>query len=105
MQTIQTDPEAAWIFITDQLNTHQSQTLVPLVAAQCDIQQDLGTQGKSGYLATMARRAAFLSDASHRIRFVSTPRHSSWFNQMEICFSIEVARSSLTFRWADRAQG
>ena len=23
-QTIQTDPEAAWIFITDQLNTHQS---------------------------------------------------------------------------------
>ncbi len=23
-QTIQTDPQAAWIFITDQLNTHQS---------------------------------------------------------------------------------
>jgi len=41
-QTIQTDPEAAWIFITDQLNTHQSETLVRLVAAQGGIQEDLG---------------------------------------------------------------
>jgi hypothetical protein len=31
-ETIQTDPEAGWIFITDQLNTHQSETLVCLVA-------------------------------------------------------------------------
>jgi hypothetical protein len=74
MQTIQTDLEAAWIFITDQLNTHQSETLVRLVAAQCDIQEDLGTKGKSGYLSTMATRTAFLSDPSHRIRFVYT-RH------------------------------
>jgi hypothetical protein len=43
MQTLQTDPQAAWIFITDQLNTHQSETLVRLVAAQCDIQEDLGS--------------------------------------------------------------
>ena len=92
MQTIQTDPEAAWIFITDQLNTHQSETLVRLVAAQCDIQEDLGTKGKSGYLATMATRAAFLSDPSHRMRFVYTPRHSSWLNQIEIWFSILVRR-------------
>src|SRR5437667_11848827 len=41
-QTIQTHPQAAWIFITDQLNTHQSETLVRLVAAQCGIQEDLG---------------------------------------------------------------
>jgi len=27
-QTIATDPEAPWIFIVDQLNTHQSETLV-----------------------------------------------------------------------------
>jgi len=92
MQTIQTDPEAAWIFITDQLNTHQSETLVRLVAAQCDIQEDLGAKGKSGHLATMATRAAFLSDPSHRIRFVYTPRHSSWLNQIEIWFSILVRR-------------
>ena len=92
MQTIQTNPEADWIFITDQLNTHQSETLVRLVAAQCDIQENLGTKGKSGHLATMATRAAFLSDPSHRIRFVYTPKHSSWLNQIEIWFSIFVRR-------------
>src|SRR2546430_508393 len=53
-QTLQTDPEAAWIFITDQLNTHQSETLVRLVAAQCGIQEDLGIKGKRGHLASMS---------------------------------------------------
>ena len=67
-QTIQTDPPAAWIFITDQLNTHQSETLVRLVAVQCGIQEDLGIKGTSGYLASMSTRAAFLSDPAHRIR-------------------------------------
>jgi len=91
-QTIQTDPQAAWIFITDQLNTHQSETLVRLVAEQCAIQGDLGIKGKSGHLASMSTRAAFLSGLSHRIRFVYTPRHSSWLNQIEIWFSILVRR-------------
>jgi DDE superfamily endonuclease len=92
MQTLQTDPQAAWIFITDQLNTHQSETLVRLVAAQCDLQEELGIKGKSGHLARMCTRAAFLSDPSHRIRFVYTPKHSSWLNQIEIWFSILVRR-------------
>src|SRR5260370_934848 len=92
IQTLQTDPHAAWIFITDQLNTHQSETLVRLVAAQCEIQEDLGIKGKSGHLASMSTRAAFLSDLAHRIRFVYTPRHSSWLNQIEIWFSILVRR-------------
>jgi transposase len=91
-QTIQTDPEAGWIFITDQLNTHQSETLVRLVAEQCGIQEDLGLKGKSGHLASMSTRATFLADPSHRIRFVYTPRHSSWLNQIEIWFSILVRR-------------
>jgi hypothetical protein len=72
-QTIQTDPEASWLFVTDQLNTHQSESLVRLVAEHCGIQEELGIKGKSGHLATMSTRAAFLSDPSHRIRFVYTP--------------------------------
>jgi DDE superfamily endonuclease len=98
-QTIQTDPHAAWIFVTDQLNTHQSETLVRLVAAQCEIEEDLGIKGKSGHLASMSTRAAFLSDPSHRIRFVYTPRHSSWLNQIEIWFSILVRRLLARASW------
>ncbi len=99
-QTIQTDPEAVWIFVTDQLNTHQSETLVRLVAEQCAIQEDLGSKGKSGHLASMKSRAAFLSDPSHRLRFVYTPRHSSWLNQIEIWFSILVRRLLARASWA-----
>jgi transposase len=91
-QTIQTDPEAPWLFVTDQLNTHQSETLVRLVAERCGIQEDLDLKGKSGHLASMSTRATFLSDTSHRIRFVYTPKHSSWLNQIEIWFSILVRR-------------
>jgi transposase len=90
--TIATDPEAEWVFLVDQLNTHQSESLVRWVAAQCQIKIDLGEKGERGILQTMATRAAFLSDASHRIRFLYTPKHSSWLNQIEIWFSILVRR-------------
>ena len=36
----------------------------------------------------MATRQVFLSDRSHRIRFVYLPKHTSWLNQIEIVFGI-----------------
>ncbi len=81
--TIETDPEAAWIFIVDQLNTHKSATLVRLVAACCKFDIDEGVKGESGMLESMETRAAFLNDPSHRIRRVYVPKHTSWLNQIE----------------------
>jgi len=91
-QTITTDPEAPWLFVVDQLNTHKSAALVHLVARTCGIAEDLGEKEKRGVLKSMETRAAFLSDASHRIRFLYTPKHTSWLNQIELWFSILVRR-------------
>jgi transposase len=91
-KTIATDPGAEWVFLVDQLNTHQSETLVRLVAEQCQIETDLGEKEARGILKSMATRAAFLSDPEHRVRFLYTPKHSSWLNQIEIWFSILVRR-------------
>ena len=64
----------------DQLNTHKSDSLVRFIAKACGIDGDLGQKGKSGILKSMESRAEFLSDKSHRIRIVYTPKHASWLN-------------------------
>jgi hypothetical protein len=79
-QTVDTDPDAGWIFIVDQLNIHKSESLVRLVAQRCQMEIDLGIKEKSGILQSMSTRAAFLSDFTHRIRFVYIPKHTSWLN-------------------------
>lgn len=84
--TVATDPEAEWVFIVDQLNTHKSAGLVQLIAELCGVDEDLGVKGRSGILQDMDSRAAFLQDADHRIRLVYTPKHCSWLNQVEIWF-------------------
>jgi hypothetical protein len=91
-QTVATDPSGQWIWISDHLNTHVSASLVEWVAQQCGIPFDLGVKGESGILTSMETRAAFLSDPTHRIRFVFTPKHTSWLNQVEIWFGILVRR-------------
>ena len=91
-QTVATDPEAGWVFVVDNLNTHQSESLVVWVAQVCGLGGDLGVKGKSGVLKSQASRAAFLSEKGHRIRLVFTPKHTSWLNQVEMWFSILVRK-------------
>jgi transposase len=86
--TIAQDPQATWVFVADQLNTHKSETLVRLVASLIGHTGDLGVKGDSGVLETRHTRQRFLADPSHRIRFLYTPIHCSWLNQIEIWFSI-----------------
>ena len=86
---IQTDAEAGWVIVVDNLNVHCSEMLVRYVARLEGIDEcTLGRKGKSGILKSMPTRKAFLSDRRHRIRFVFLPKHTSWLNQIEIVFGI-----------------
>jgi hypothetical protein len=92
-RTVATDPQAGWIFVADNLTTHCSATLVRLVARLCArAAEPLGVKGKSGVLTSVATRKAFLTDPSHRVRFVYVPKHTSWLNQVEIWFSVLARR-------------
>lgn len=85
---IQSDPDAGFVILCDQLNTHKSESLVRLIAKVLGDDQILGEKGKWGILKSMETRQAYLSDLEHRIRFVYTPKHCSWLNSIEVWFSI-----------------
>lgn len=91
---VESDPQATkWHIILDNLNTHQSESLVLWVAEREGIAEEtLGVKGKRGILQSMESRAAFLHDSTHQIVFHYTPRHASWMNQVEIWLSILVRK-------------
>lgn len=88
--TVLSDPTVKqWCFVVDQLNTHQSESLVRYVADLEGILTDtLGVKGQSGVLRSMVSRQVFLRETTHRVYFVYTPKHCSWLNQIEIWFGV-----------------
>ena len=91
---IASDPHVTkWHLMLDNLNIHQSESLVCWVAAREGMAaESLGVKGKSGILRSMESRAAFLHDSTHQVVFYYTPKHASWMNQVEIWLSILVRK-------------
>jgi hypothetical protein len=76
------------VILSDQLNTHLSETLVRFIAEEGGYTQgDLGVKGESGILKNMQTRKRFLESEHHRIRLFFTPKHCSWLNPIENWFA------------------
>ena len=91
-RTVASDPTAKWVFLVDNLTTHVSESLVRFVAKKEGLDIDLGRKNVRGILKNVESRRAFLVDTRHGVRFVYTPKHCSWLNQVEIWFSILARR-------------
>jgi len=73
-------------WVLDNLNTHWSVEVCEVLA----MLNDLPFCPRS--LRTGAQRRAFLTDPEHAYRFVFTPKHGSWLNQVELGFSVLARR-------------
>ena len=83
---INQDPTARFRLVMDNLNTHVSESFVRYIAYVIGYEEDLGKKGVRGILKSVATRSEFLSDPSHRVQLLFTPRHCSWLNQIELWF-------------------
>ncbi len=83
------------ILMTDQLNTHLSESLVRLIADKISFKDELGIKEKEGILKNQETRRVFLEDEKHRIRILYTPKHCSWLNPIENWFA-KLNRQTLT---------
>jgi transposase len=73
-------------FVMDNLNTHWSLQACEVLAALND------RPFWPAELKTGRERRAFLSDPDYAHRFVFTPKHGSWLNQVELWFSVLARR-------------
>jgi transposase len=69
-------------WVVDNLNTHWSLDACRVLARLN------GVAFEPKRLQTGVERKAFLTDPDHRYRFVFTPTHGSWLNQVELWFSV-----------------
>jgi transposase len=94
LNTIASDPDGEWVLVMDNLNTHYGEPIVRAIAKLLGI--DVATLGdkkrRKGILGSETSRKKFLTDPSHRIRFVFIPKHSSWLNQIERVFGVISSR-------------
>jgi transposase len=73
-------------WVVDNLNTHWSREV-------CEVLARLnGLAFEPRRLRTGGARKAFVTDPDHRYRFVFTPTHGSWLNQVELWFSVLARR-------------
>jgi len=89
------DPTDWHLFVLDHRNTHVSASLGRWIIEHDQLnisEEELGVKGQSGILKNRKTRKAFLQDPTHSIRFLYTPKHCSWLNQIEGWFSILVRR-------------
>jgi len=76
------------VILSDQLNTHLSESLVNWIAQLEEYQHsELGIKGQCGILKSMESRRYFLEKSFHRVRFIFTPKHCSWLNPIENWFA------------------
>ena len=73
-------------WVVDNLNTHWSLEVCQVIATLNKLKVD------PQKLLTGEQRRAFLTNPEHHYRFVFTPTHGSWLNQVELFFSVLARR-------------